>query len=173
VEDPDAFLDFLKSRLTADGKIVLTLPNGYGPFEIASLVETIMQLTGIYGALRAIKRFVRGAAAGTAAADTLAVSPHINFFSYRLIRRLISGCGLNMLEYQPRTLLCGFGFDQIMQSGRVVSWNADVAGSLPPQLVSAWMFLLEVGGERRQPIYRRGAYARLRRYLNEKRWKLR
>ena len=171
VEDPDAFLDFLKSRLTADGKIVLTLPNGYGPFEIASLVETIMQLTGIYGALRAIKRFVRGAAAVTAAADTLAVSPHINFFSYRLIRTLIAGCGLNILEYQPRTFLCGFGFDQIMQSGRVVSWNADVAGSLPPQLVSAWMFLLEMGGERRQPIYRRGAYARLRRYLNEKRWK--
>ncbi len=173
VEDPNALLDFLKSRLIAGGKIVLTLPNGYGPFEFASLIETILQLAGIYWALRTIKRFLRGASAGTGAADTLAVSPHINFFSYRLIRRVITGCGFNILEYQPRTFLCGFGFDQIMKSGRVISWNADVACGLPPQVVSAWMFLLEAGGESRQPVYRRGAYARLRRYFNEKRWKLR
>lgn len=170
VEAPDAFLDFLKNRLVANGKIVLTLPNGYGPFEFASLVESIMQLTGIYGALRAIKRYVHGAAADTAAADTLAISPHINFFSCRLIRKLIAGGGLSVLEYRPRTFLCGFGFDQIMTSAKAISWNADFADKLPPQMVSAWMFLLEAGGERRQLLYRRGAYARLRRYLNEKRW---
>lgn len=173
VEDPEAFLDLLKDRLTLNGKVILTLPNGHGPFELASLVETVLQLTGIYGALRAVKQVLHGASAGPPTADTLAVSPHINFFSYRLIRSLITACGFKILEYRPRTFLCGFGFDQVMKSGMIISWNAAIAERLPPQMVSDWMFLLEAGGGRLHSVYRRTACAQARRYLNERRWKRR
>lgn len=170
VEDPDAFLEFLRNCLSPKGNIVLTLPNGYGPFECASLIETVMQLTGLYKALRTVKRALRGAPMRAETADTLAVSPHINFFSYGLICGLLKNHGFTVLEYRPRTFLCGFGFDQLMKSERVLSWNARVADRLPPHLVSAWMFLLEPGGARRRQTYRRSAYAKLRRRLNEKRW---
>ena len=169
VDDPDAFLDALQSRLNAGGKLLLTLPNGYGPFEFAALFEAVLRTTGIYGALRALKRALRGAPTGGGSSDTLAVSPHINFFSYRSIRELIAGRGLTVLDYRARTFLCGFGFDQILQSPRAVAWNAAIADRLPPQMVSDWMFLLEGGGARRPPAYCRGACARARRYLNERR----
>lgn len=170
VEDPDAFLDALNARLNAGGRIVLTLPNGYGPFELAALAESSLRATGIYWLLHAMKRRLTGAPP-PAASDTLADSPHINFFSYRLIRKVIAGRGLRVLEYRPRTFLCGFGFDQLMRAPGIIAWNAAVADSLPPQLASDWMFLLEPTGAPRRPSYRRGLYARARRRLNEGRRK--
>ncbi len=169
VEAPDAFLDMLRTRVSSGGKVVLTLPNGYGPFELVSLVETIMHLSGVYGVLQRLKRSLAGTQARGGASPTLAVSPHINFFSYRVLRRLVSGHGFRILEYRARTFLCGLGFDQLLRSPRLIAWNARVADRLPPQAVSAWLFLLEPGGAGDAPGYRRGPCARLRRRLNEKR----
>lgn len=172
VEDPDAFLDFLKSRLTEEGKIAITLPNGYGPFEIASLLETLMQLSGLYALLLRVKRLLKGASVVQQTADTLAISPHINFFSYSQITETIGNGGLDILKYRPRTFLCGFGFDQLIKSDRVVEWNARIADALPPGLSSDWMLLLETAKSRKPAPYHRNGYARFRRYLNEKRWGL-
>lgn len=173
VEYPDAFLAFLRSRLAPDGRLVLTLPNGWGPFEFASLFETLLHLSGIHALLRRLKHRLRGRPASAPVADTLAVSPHINFFAYRQLCALLADNGFAVLEYRPRTLFCGFGFDQLMTSPRLLAWNARSAESLPPQLASGWMFVLASAGAVATPAYRRGAYARFRRYLNEKRWHLR
>lgn len=172
VEDPLAFLNFLKSRLTQSGKVILTLPNGYGPYELVSTIETLMHLTGIYQILRLIKRMLFRGSASNTAADTLAISPHINFFSYNSIRALIESSGFQIVQYQARTFLCGFGFDHLMKSKRLIEWNADVADHLPAQFVSAWMFLLTPTESSCHVTYRRSYFVRFRRYLNEKRWKL-
>jgi SAM-dependent methyltransferase len=170
VEAPDAFLDTLRSRVSPGGKVVLTLPNGYGPFELVSLAETVLHLSGVYGVLQRLKRSLAGTKTGGSTSATLAVSPHINFFSYRVILGLIAGHGFRILEYRARTFLCGLGFDQVIRSPRSIAWNARVADRLPPQAVSAWLFLLEPGGTSDGSAYRRGRCARLRRRLNEKRW---
>ena len=170
VEEPDAFLDGLKARLAPGGKIVLTLPNGYGPFELATFLESLMRASGLYGLLRSLRRRLHAGPAEAAPTDTLAWSPHVNFFSYRLIREVLAGRGYSVLEYRPRTFLCGFGFDQLLRSPAIIAWNAAVADRLPPQLVSDWMFLLEPSGSPLRAAYRRGAYARARRYLNERPW---
>lgn len=173
VENPEAFLNSLRGVLTPDGKLLLTLPNGLGPFELASFVETVMHLTGVYRILRAFKRMLRPGVASSVASDTLAVSPHINFFSYRQIRYVIAGGGFRILAYRPRTFLCGFGFDHVMRSKRIIAWNAAISDHLPPQMASAWMFLLTPSSSVDSPTYRRSAFARFRRFLNEKRWNLR
>jgi len=173
VEDPDAFLSFLRGCLAPDGQLVLTLPNGWGPFEFASLFETLLHLTGIHAVLRALKHRLRGRPAGAPAADTLAISPHINFFAYRQISALIANSGFVVRDYRPRTWLCGFGFDQLIRSPKLVTLNSELVDRLPPQMASAWMFVLAPGGAVGTPLYHRGAYARFRRYLNEKRWHIR
>lgn len=173
VKDPDAFLNSLRGFLAPDGKLVLTLPNGLGPFELVSFAETVMHLTGIYRVLRAFKRMLRPTAVASAISDTLAISPHINFFSYGQIRSVIAGSGFRILAYRPRTFLCGFGFDHLIWSPRIIAWNAEVADRLPPQLASAWMFLLSPCISTEGNKYRRSLFTRFRRYLNEKRWRLR
>ena len=173
VEDPLAFLAFLRGRLTPNGSVVLTLPNGYGPYELASLVETLMHLSGIYWILRAMKRIVVQKPATSAAVDTLAISPHINFFAYSAVRSMIEASGFKITQFQARTFLCGFGFDHVIRSKRLIAWNAKVSDSMPAQCASAWMLVLTPTQATTPFKYTRGYGARLRRYLNEKRWKLR
>ncbi len=173
VNEPGAFLLFLRSRLAQNGKMVLTLPNGYGPFEMASLVEDVLHLSGVYRLLsRAKRRLFRNRESGVAGKrDTLAVDPHVNFFSHQEAWRLIDSAGLRVVQYRPRTFLCGFGFDTIVRGEQLIAWNASVADQLPPALASAWMYLLETGAKpTAAPGYTRVVYARLHRYLNLKRW---
>lgn len=173
VEDPVAFLQFLRGRLTSTGCVVLTLPNGHGPYELASLVETLMHLTGIYAMLRAFKRMLVSQYAVPVTVDTLAISPHINFFAYASICTLIVASGFRITQFRSRTFLCGFGFDHLIKSPRLIAWNAEVSDRMPAQCASAWMFLLTPTQSTTSFVYQRGFCARLRRYLNEKRWKLR
>ena len=173
VEDPLAFLAFLKGRLTPAGRVVLTLPNGYGPYELASLIETLMHLSGIYWVLRSMKRLAVPKPATSAVVDTLAISPHINFFAYSAVRSMIEASGFQIAKFLPRTFLCGFGFDHVIRSKRLIAWNAKVSDHLPAQCASAWMFVLTPTQAITPYAYKRGYGARLRRYLNEKRWKLR
>jgi SAM-dependent methyltransferase len=185
VENPDEFLDSLKELLTPEGAIVLTLPNGFGPFEAASFIEALLHLSGLYKGLRAIYRMTglarpapreSGASnvAGDAieARDTLAISPHINFFSLWGIRRQFACAGLEVQRFRSRTLLCGFGFTHLLRGSWLLSWNARLADHLPPILTSDWMFLVVPVERCGAAPYRRRGLARFRRWINERRWGL-
>jgi SAM-dependent methyltransferase len=170
VEAPAAFLAALRTRLADDGTMVVTLPNGRGPFEIAALVQALLQAAGVLGVLLRIKRALVGGAAPAApdAANTLAESPHINFFKHREARALFEAAGFRIVEYRPRTFLCGFGLDLLVQSAGLSAWNARVADGLPPWLASAWMFRLEKAPARGESPELRTAFTRLRRRLNRR-----
>ena len=175
VEDPTKFLSSLTKNLSEDGKMVLTVPNGYGPFELVSWIESVLYLSGVYATLRTIKNMLlrRPKAHASVSRDTLAVSPHINFFSHRDLLQLFGSEGLRVREYRPRTFLCGFGFDQLFRSAKMIHRNAQFAEVLPRSLSSGWMFLLERGEITGHSAYKRNLYAKLRKYLNERRWGIR
>jgi len=169
VEAPASFLATLRARLAESGTMIVTLPNGRGPFELAALVQALLQAAGLLGALRRAKRAIAGGAPvdATGPVNTLAESPHINFFTYSQVRALFEATGLRIAEYQPRTFLCGFGFDPLVHAAGLARWNARVADSLPAWLASAWMFRLERAAARGAAPEPRGAFTRLRRWLNQ------
>jgi SAM-dependent methyltransferase len=163
VELPGAFLRGLAARLEKDGRLLLTVPNGYGPFELASFAREALEAAGVLPFLRACKRRLRAAAP---ALDTHAFSPHINFFSLRELRAAIAAAGLKVVQFRARTLFCGFGFDRLVRGERLSAWNARLADRLPPQCASDWMFVLELDGPaQRGWEYAPGTFARLRRGL--------
>jgi SAM-dependent methyltransferase len=84
VEDPGAFLAWLRSHLVPAGAIFLTMPNGFGPYEV---VTFLYQLADRVGLRKRRSPTARGLI------DTWAASPHINFFSFGSIRRLRPPCG--------------------------------------------------------------------------------
>src|SRR6185369_397363 len=102
------------ARLNPGGRMLLTLPNGYGPFEVAELSRDLLELAGILPVARSIKRALLRQGP-PAPRDTYAVSPHVNFFSLAEIRAAIAAAGLRELEFLPRTLFCGFGFDLVVR----------------------------------------------------------
>ncbi len=77
-----------------------------------------------------------------------------------------------IVEYRPRTFVCGLGFHQLLFTESARLWNARVADSLPAQINSGWMFVAEKNPKSdAAPLpYRRGLYERVRKYLNAKRW---
>jgi len=168
VDDPWEFLQFLGGILTPKGRLIVTLPNGYGPFEMMSMAEALLNIVGVIPLLRLFKRLAMNGArpVGKAGADTLAESPHINFFSFGQIRQLFKEGGFEIRQYQPRTFLCGFGFDQVLRSERILEWNQKIADILPPFFSSDWMFLLEKGESMNPQVYKRGPLSTLRKMLN-------
>jgi SAM-dependent methyltransferase len=156
VEDPAGFLAWLRQHLAPGGALFLTMPNGFGPYESVAFLYQLAERFGL--------RRSRQAAGGTVV-DTLAASPHINFFSYRAIREVIAQGGFTVQNYQPRTFLCGGIFDRLV-AGRL-DWNARVTERLPPALASDWMFLVTPAAAAAPKPFRRGAFNRLRRRFNE------
>lgn len=147
VESPREFLKDLRARVSGRGVIILTLPNGYGSYELAAKVESLLRWSGIYGAARWLLRSLRCLPAAQGQADTLAVSPHINFFTFRRIQGVISESGLSVEAYRPRSVFCGFGFDMLIRGELLTRWNLSLADKLPPFAAADWMFILGVDGQ--------------------------
>lgn len=166
VEDPLSFLSMLRSKLNPGGVLILTLPNGYGPFEIMSFIEMILSIFKIPSLLRQF--FGRKNELLDVSKDTLAVSPHINFFSFSLINMLFTASGFRVAKYCPRNFLSGWGFDRFLSGTRILEWNVRVCESLPAFMSSDWMFVLDQAETVPFAGYRRGLYARIRRYFNER-----
>lgn len=177
VEDPQAFLDRLRDFARPGGRIVVTVPNGYGPFEACALFEALFNLSGAQRMLRrALGRAKDRQAASAAPPLTMAVSPHINFFSRGALLALFAGAGLRLRRFQTTTFLCGYGIDSLIAGERIVAWNARAADRLPAWCASDWMFELEPGAPPdagTRPPWRGNGWGRFRRRLNERRWGLR
>lgn len=174
VDDPSAFLDLLRNLTVPDGRLIVTVPNGYGPFEWCALFEAVLHLSGVQGFLRGMKNvFSRTASAGAqTAAPTLAVSPHINFFSRSTLLSLFQMAGLEVHGFRPTTFLCGYGIDSFIRSDRAIAWNAAVVDRLPPWCASDWMFELAPQADHSSASWQPNAWGRFRRWLNRRRWDL-
>jgi SAM-dependent methyltransferase len=170
VDQPELFLRSLHERLNPGRYLVVTVPNGYGPFEIMSLADGVLRLTGILALLRALRRMLKGGRQASAALpDTLAVSPHINFFSFNGLGRLFARAGFTVCGFRPRTFLCGFVLDSLLRGERVIAWNARIADRLPTSFSSDWMFLLKKGSpDTSVAPWQNGIWGRLHRYVNRR-----
>ena len=152
VEDPVDFLRSLRGRLaTGTGRIVLTVPNGFGPFELAAAAERVMHgpvlghvSRSTSGALRRVKHRLVGAPdleAAKARANTFADSPHVNFFTQSDVEVVAAAAGFAVTRRRSRTLACGYGFDRVIK-GPLLELNCRLA-DVVPSWSSGWMFLLE------------------------------
>ena len=147
VDKPMELLRYLRSMLAPNGKIILTLPNGYGYFEFESLIFNLLTLSGLTRILRKLKRtFLRVPAPEEfLVGDTLAVSPHINFFTYRQLKCLLASVSLNIERYTGRVFSCGHLPRVIDNYPKLLSLNNALGSALPPSLVSGWMVVATRG----------------------------
>jgi SAM-dependent methyltransferase len=170
VEDPIEFLQRIKRSLSSDGTILLTVPNGYGPFELTAFFDSVFRVSLLLKKLRGGHANAR--CAGEEPVDTTAFSPHISFFSLAVIRKVFKAAGLHDVHYRPRTWLCGLGFDSIIRGPALLTWNARVSERLPAWCVSDWMFVLEPNAMPEPYVFRRNWYARIRSHINRQQCRL-
>jgi SAM-dependent methyltransferase len=172
VDAPARFLADLVARVRPGGRLVVTVPNGFGTFEWMALTEALLHQSGLQSIIRRLFRRGWQAPADAAPSVTLANSPHVNFFGFRELGQLFAATGLAVRRYRARTLLCGYMVDDVVARARLLAWNAAVADRLPAWCASDWMFELEAVRPPGDIRWRRGLWSRFRKRLNERRWGL-
>ena len=172
VDNPYQFLLSLRPALKEDGLLIITVPNGYGCSEIMALIVVLLNLSGVLPTLRKVKNLIIRKPKGRVLSptDTLAVSPHVNFFGFRKLLTIFVHCGCEVQGYQGRMVLHNFICSMVIDMSKTLAkWNAQLGAVFPPSFVSDWMFALKkipCPSENGSMIYKRNLYERLRRYLN-------
>jgi 2-polyprenyl-3-methyl-5-hydroxy-6-metoxy-1,4-benzoquinol methylase len=158
LEDPLSVLKECRRLLAADGMLLVTIPNGHGPFEIESAVSRVPVLGWFllkvaalvarvfnrFGPLRG--RWTEVLARTPADLPYNAGSGHVQFFSRRAFQGLLAEAGFRVLESRNLSFLSGpFTNTLFCVSGGFCRWNVAVARQLPPAMASGWFFRCACG----------------------------
>lgn len=134
-------LDLLKAgvnRLRADGIMIVTVPNGYGEFEIDSWLFRTLHLQRLVDALANRSKEVVGSTDNQE-------DGHVQFFTRRRLLGLFNECGLKIFLEGVSCLFSGpLAGHIIAQSATFIEWNARAADKLPPIFSSGWFFALRL-----------------------------
>ncbi len=182
VENPLEFLLLLRSLLHTTGKLLLTLPNGYGWFEFDTMLYDTLKALRVVVLLQRTKRIVKRFLFNHYSfeqkhlLDTLAISPHINFFTLPRLRRLLAYVQLREVGIQGRSFACGSITDRFVnRSSKLITLNNWLGSKLPLVMVSDWMIVATVSPknnpagaytiENRLPLFQR-LYTDYKRFIN-------
>jgi ubiquinone biosynthesis O-methyltransferase len=140
LENPLEMLTESMKRLTQDGILIVTVPNGFGEFEIDSWVFRKLRLQRIVDALAKNNREVLGST------DNME-SGHIQFFTRRRLQHLFDTCGLVPFRQGAASFLAGpIAGHALARFESFIEWNARVTDRLPFQFASGWYFALRRSG---------------------------
>ena len=141
LESPAETLAASLRVMNADGILIVTVPNGYGGFEIDSWIFRRLRLQKVVDAL-AEKREVLGATDNPK-------SEHIQFFTRSRLRRLFENSGLVSFREGSASFLPGPIVGHVLaRSTRLINWNSRVTDRLPFVLAGGWYFALRRRGQR-------------------------
>jgi 2-polyprenyl-3-methyl-5-hydroxy-6-metoxy-1,4-benzoquinol methylase len=166
--EPHRLLRAMTDRLADDGVLLVTVPNGFGLFEIDShLYEALSRVPGFWrlpdlwlrGKARVLAATRRGAQALRAAEDedrperisSLTVGqPHCQVFTPGRAGRLFRSCGLRLVLSGRSSLWAGpFAHLMLRDFDPLIRLNCRLADLLPAQLASGLFFSLRKAGEAR------------------------
>lgn len=134
--EPRALLAESAKHLSEDGIVIVTVPNGYGEFELDSRFFQLFRLQRLVDALAKSKREI------VAATDNHE-SGHVQAFTRRSLRRLFRECSLAVFCEGSASFLAGPLIGHTLaRSSRFIEWNARVTDRLPRTFASGWYFAL-------------------------------
>jgi 2-polyprenyl-3-methyl-5-hydroxy-6-metoxy-1,4-benzoquinol methylase len=152
LDDPASILKIAVELLTPDGRLLVTVPNGRGPFEIESalsrvpfLGQGLLKLTDFSVAVLN-KTIMKGAWSKVAAVAPKDLpynieSGHVQLFAKDNMFNLFKDAGMQIASARNVSFLSG-PFTNYLFSPyeRFCAWNSKVADQLPSWFASAWFF---------------------------------
>jgi 2-polyprenyl-3-methyl-5-hydroxy-6-metoxy-1,4-benzoquinol methylase len=147
VHDPEALLRMGAGQLRPGGIVIVTVPNGYGEFEIDWWIYRTFGLEHVVSAARKLFPFLRsgdhsGEEEAIAATDNHACG-HVQFFKLPVLRQIFANCSLVAVKSAAASFVCGpMAVLVLARSRRLMEWNIQVAKRLPLVLGSGWYFVL-------------------------------
>ena len=152
LDDPASILKVAVELLAPDGRLLVTVPNGRGPFEIESALSRVpfvgtglLKFTDFFVALLN-KTIMKGAWSKVVALAPKDLpynieSGHVQFFLENSMLNLFQSAGMELADSCNVSFLSGpFTNYLFAPSERFCGWNSRVADRLPSRFASAWFF---------------------------------
>lgn len=153
VEDPEQLLGHVVERLADDGILLISVPNGKGPFE----AEAAFSKSKPFGALSlslldlcvaVLNKFIfKGAWTRVAAPEDLPYnqdSPHVQFFSEADITTLIERSGFRITSTRQLCFVAGPYSNYLLKPWkRLLRLNVWLGERIPARRAVAWCFVAE------------------------------
>jgi len=137
----DNFFALLVKKLRTDGLLIITVPNGHGPFEIQSwLWRKLFEDTWFHRLLRRLRCTRSRTNIPPAFLD--ADCGHVNFFSRGDLAKLFERHQMRIKRFEGRTFLCGIFINPFLAHPCLAAINSQLGSRLPAWLVSGWMYAL-------------------------------
>jgi SAM-dependent methyltransferase len=129
----------LSERMKPGAQILVTIPNGWGPFEWAMTPMYLMRRMGLNGFIAKVKRLV---GKKEPYALNQEIDPHVNFFTRRQIRKDNEQFGFTMLEFRKSFCLAPIfeTYLPFVPLTKLAYYDNRIAQILPAFLASGWYY---------------------------------
>lgn len=159
IEQPGELLQCALHLLEPGGCVLVTIPNGYGPFEIESALsrqkigKALLRIVDL--AIAVLNKFIlRGhwsKVATSPEAPYNLESGHIQFFTQSAFLKIARSAGLTLVSSHHLSWLCGpFTNYFFAPFESFCHWNSRIADKIPSAWVSAWFFEFSASAEKAQ-----------------------
>lgn len=136
LKEPQALLSASVSQMAEAGLLIVTVPNGYGEFEIDSWLFRMLHLQFL------VDKLVQNTTTVMSTTDNQE-SGHVQFFTRRRLRKLFAQNNLRVFREGAGSLFAGpIAGHVLARSQQFVEWNARVVDKLPAVFSSSWYFAL-------------------------------
>jgi SAM-dependent methyltransferase len=148
-----AVLQAFRTALTPQGRLLVTVPNGYGWFEIEQLAWQRLRLADVLATLRldyltdVVRRRLIGHTGIDPYPNTLAddVSPHVQRFSWSSVEKLLTSNGFRVIERTGSVLFSGPLMNQLFRGYTPVLALNGWLGRRLPWIAAGFYLVCQVG----------------------------
>jgi 2-polyprenyl-3-methyl-5-hydroxy-6-metoxy-1,4-benzoquinol methylase len=132
--DPKIILSDAVACLAPSGITIVTVPNGYGEFELDSWIFRALRLQRVVDAIAGAPREVMSSTDNQECG-------HVQFFTQGKLISLFAACGLVPFRRGTASFLAGpMAGHLLARSEKFIRWNARVTDRLPFVMASGWYF---------------------------------
>jgi 2-polyprenyl-3-methyl-5-hydroxy-6-metoxy-1,4-benzoquinol methylase len=143
LSEPAIALQRIRNVMNADAVLVVTTPNGYGPYELNNALRGCMRnALGRLGLLDTLRR-IRGKKeilADRGISTLNPCTPHVQFFTPASLQGLLEGSGFRILQWRNSDFM-SFGWMRSVQW--LAAIDCTLADHLPRSMVSGWYLLCQ------------------------------
>ena len=144
----------IHERLCHDGMLLVTVPNGYGWFELEALLWNrtplgwVFRMGVVRGLTYRLRRLLAGPYLDAAHPSTLADSPHVRRFTLRSLCKTLEAAGFAVENTRGSVMLCG-PFTHALLTGVVpfMRCNSRLADRFPALAAGFYVAARRVPGE--------------------------
>jgi 2-polyprenyl-3-methyl-5-hydroxy-6-metoxy-1,4-benzoquinol methylase len=149
LRDPESLLADALRLVVQNGLLIVTVPNGYGLFELDARIYSLLNLDFMFNTLYSFRRkLLRKPNPAPLISSSDDTTGHVQRFTLEKLREMFRKYGLNVTDQRATSLASGpFVAHTLARIPGFVKFNVWIADVLPVALSSGWMFALEASAQ--------------------------